>query len=268
MTEPLQPTPSPLNAAQIDALLRLATAPPDDVLLGRFFEACTQNDLQVPITPAERRWLLTNLEANPSWQAYWKELESAYGRPVPWPQPDLPLNGLSPAPAVGAIRPMARIIPLHTRMARWAMVASFLLLAVYGGLWGLGQSMIPDTYPLASLEGFEHTLSQTRGNEAEAPPFDLGLEALNTAHQNTLGLFPHYDAEHVAQGLTHLQEAYSAATDGFQRAETAFFLAKGHLMKDDAVGAHRWLTLCLDQNVADYRDEATALLEHINKTME
>lgn len=269
MTQPLQPNPSALDAAKIDALLRLATAPPDEALLGRFFAACTQNDLADPVTPAQRRWVVANLEANGAWQAYWKELETAYGHPVQWPKSDFSLNGLEQGTdARPATRQPARIAPLHTRLARLAMVACFLLLAVYGGLWGLGQSMIPATYSLASIDQFEDVEAvQTRGTTVETP-FAQGIKTLRAAHQNTLGLFPHYDTETVEQGIAHLQEAFSVAADAFQRAEAAFFLGKAHLMKDDPFGAHRWLTLSLDQNVADYRAEAQALLAQLSTTME
>lgn len=269
MTQPIHTNPSALDATKIDGLLRLAVAPPDEALLGRFFAACTQNDLAGPITPAQRRWVVANLEANPSWQAYWKELETAYGHPVQWPSADFTLNGIGHATDAQAVRQPARLVPLHTRMARLAMVASFLILAVYGGLWGLGQSMIPATYPLASIDAFDDVdAPQTRGSEAEAAPFTLGLDALRAAHENTLGLFPHYAPETVEQGIAHLQEAYSQAPDAFHRAETAFFLAKAHLMKADPFGAHRWLTLSLDQNVADYRAESQALLQRLSTAME
>ena len=64
---------------------------------------------------------------------------------------------------------------------------------------------------------------------------------------------------------TQLESAFEGTSDPFQRAEAAFFLAKAHLMKADTEQAQQWLNQALEQQVADYRDEATALLNQLNR---
>jgi FimV-like protein len=61
-----------------------------------------------------------------------------------------------------------------------------------------------------------------------------------------------------------LNNAFNGTTDPFQRTESAFFLAKAHLMKADVDSARHWLGQVLEQQVADYRDEATQLLNRLD----
>lgn len=74
----------PLDPKRIDALLRLSTAAPDAALLCRHFAMCAGQAGAVPLTGAERRWVITNLEANPPWREHWHRLEQDLGRSVDW----------------------------------------------------------------------------------------------------------------------------------------------------------------------------------------
>jgi hypothetical protein len=139
------------------------------------------------------------------------------------------------------------------------------LLVLYGVLWMTGRATMPDTYALASLEGFEEVVDAYAA-EVRAGSLDdhaLGFEALQRATRRPLGLFPHYDVASVQRAVRSLTRAYEGTPDPAQRAELAFFLAKAHLMKGDVPAAQSWLETVRILKTTAYRTEAEALLERL-----
>jgi hypothetical protein len=256
-----------LAASTIDRFLRLAKAPPDEALLRRYFFACAGKEIPSPLTAAEHRWVTVNLDANPSWQQKWKELEAGYGSPVNWR-----LHARFPEPAIKSKsshrrRWWAEFLEIFQPQPafRFAAAAALVCAILYGTLWLGGRLMLPQTYALASVDAHKDDLRvKVRGGSSAATrEFSAGAAALVAAPRHWLGLFSHYDPARVDTALAHFHRAFDAANDPFQRAEIAFFLAKAYLMKDDAGHAKPWLEQTLAQNVAEYRDEAKALLEKL-----
>ena len=61
-----------------------ANKQPDEDLLERLFVQCVLEDWDVAaaLSETEERWVLANLEVNPSWKKRWKELETEIGQSV------------------------------------------------------------------------------------------------------------------------------------------------------------------------------------------
>lgn len=258
-----------LTASTIDQFLRLAKAPPDEALLRRYFSTCAGKEVISPLTAAERRWVTVNLDANPSWQQKWVELEEKNGKPVSWQ-----LHARSAEPAVKSksshrMRWWAEFFEIFQPQPafRYAITAALVGAVLYGTLWLGGRLLLPQTYALASVDDYKEVLRvEVRGaSSAATREFSAGAASLLAAPRHWLGLFAHYDPARVDTAMAHFHRAFGAANGPFQRAEIAFFLAKAHLMKDDAGHAKPWLEQTLAQNVAEYRDEAKALLEKLEE---
>ncbi len=258
MPQPQTDAHDSLDKPRIDQFVALALAAPDEALLRRYFAECagSQPEPSVSLTEAERRWVVVNLEANSGWQAAWRRLEEEAGRAVARPrQPLPPIPPRTPARA-----PHRR--ERRRGAVRTALTGAVALVGIYGVLWTTGRVMQPATYQMASVQGYEAVLrEQARSAESDLGERAQGVNALLAAPRHTLGLFPRYDAEQAQRAATHLEEAFSATPDSFQRSEIAFFLAKAYLMQDDVPNARRWLEQGLAQQVADYREETIRLLE-------
>ncbi|MDZ7344384.1 MAG: hypothetical protein ONA90_07700 [candidate division KSB1 bacterium] len=255
-----------LTVPTVDQYLRLAHAPPDEALLRRYFAACKGEHIELPLTEVERRWVTVNLEANPIWQQKWQELEEELGKAMDWRLQALFPQAKDKPEFRFHLRGIGGIFELS--LPAWAFrlaVAVMIVLAVYGALWVAGKTRLPETHQLASISEYRDELAAgVRGASATSSrEFSAGAAALLAAPRNWLGLFPRYDSAHVDSAITHFQCAFAAVNDPFQRAEIAFFLAKAHLMKGDARPAEYWLNQVLAQNVADYREEATTLLQKL-----
>ncbi len=255
--------------SNIDQFLRLAHAPPDEALLRRYFAACEREKNELPLSGAERRWVTVNLEANPIWQEKWKALEEELGKPVDWR-----LHALFPEPAVKSQPfrgPRWLVAPFRLRQPQWtfrhAFATAMALIALYATLWLFGRLTLSENYSLASVTDYREVLrGESRGRHSTAiDEFSAGAAALLAASRDWLGLFPHYDRARVDAAIQHFHRAFQMAEDPFLKAEIAFFLAKAHLMKDEASNAKHWLKQALAQNVADYREEAKLLLEKLQK---
>jgi hypothetical protein len=268
-----------LETSTIDQYLRLAHAPPDEVLLRRYFTACEGKKNASSLTGAERRWATVNLEANPVWQHAWAELEKEAGKAVDWQ-----FHALSPkrsAVILTAGKDSRATVLLQSLSAfverfrffqpqwafRYAIAAALVFAVLYGSLWLAGKQILPRTYELASVDAYHEVLSvEIRGESSAATrEFSSGAAALLAAHRDWLGLFPHFDQAQADTAIAHFHRAFEAANDPFQRAEIAFFLAKAYLMKTDFDHAKQWLEKTLAQNVADYREEARLLLEKLQR---
>jgi len=271
-------TKNPPSRAQIDQYLRLALASPDEDLLRRYFNECLGHG-QKPeetLTTAERRWVHVNLEANPRWQESWRRLEEEVGHGVGMIDPESPVStrldyadvqskGNSLLKLLRSIQPIT--------LPQLAVAIFAVLIALYGLFWLASRAALPETYYLASLDAKEEELSQSvrRLNQrslGEVPvvqnEFAQGAKALLEAPQHTLWLFPRYDHAQVDSAITHLERAFEATQESFQRAEIAFFLAKAYLMQENVPAARDALNNVLAQNAADYRDDAEELLRRLD----
>jgi len=256
-----------LETSTIDQHLRLAHAPPDEALLRRYFSACEGKKNAASLTNAEHRWVTVNLEANPVWQHAWAELEKEARKAVDWQ-----FHALSPAAPVKwktlqSLRSWAERFQFSPPQwaFRYAIAAGLVFAVLYGSLWLAGKQMLPRAYALASVDAYLEVLSvEIRGESSAATrEFSAGAAALLAASSDWLGLFLHYDKAQADTAIAHFHRAFEAANDPFQRAEIAFFLAKAYLMKTDLDHAKQWLEKTLAQNVADYREEATNLLQKL-----
>ena len=241
-----------VGGERINTFVRLAIKPPAEDLLRVHFEACSDllDVSSTPLSTAQQRWVMSNLEANPTWQNSWRNFEKSLGRTVSWNPPGSFRDG----------RPRGRFSS-YRRAAASILVGAL----VYGALWFGGRATLSKTYAWASLEGYETHLDQegrSSGTESQSA-FASAAETLVATHISTLGLFPHYDQARVSRAVQYLEIAYTATSDPFQRAEIAFFLAKTSLMKNDIPVAIEWLERVQAQNVADYRVDSQLLLEAV-----
>lgn len=257
-------TKSDLKITKVNEFLRMATRSPDAELLRRYFNACSGEDIEPTLTDLERRWVSVNLHGNPGWQKKWQELEKAFGQSVDWQKMGIFVRQKKPAAKKRSVAGLLNLlfpIPAY----RYIAMPAILLLVIYGTLHIFSRATLPETHRLASVTGYEEILKvQVRG---ESPEYDRefveGIRFLLMAEETWLGLFPDYTQAFVDSALKHLESALQLSRDPFQKAEIAFFLAKGYLMKDDAPRAEEWLHEVLKQEVADYRKETNELLKKI-----
>ena len=246
----------------IDRLLRLAQQPPDDQLLRRFFQACKDHVEEHGFNHNEYRWLAINLKSNPLWQEKWRKLEQEAGIQVDW-------NTLSP-PKVRQPEQENHFrwrldIPRLAPSFRFAAGLALVLLVSYGALRVVSELQTPPTYELASLDDFRTDFSNRRRSAGMIgkSDFESALRLLFNAKRDWLGLWPRYDATRVNSAIALLRAEFDKTDEPFKRAEIAFLLSKAYLMTNQIEEARTWLELVLDQNVADYRQEAQHLLEQL-----
>lgn len=252
----------PEDSDQVDPYLRLALEEPDLILLRAYFEAVQAGVPMQALSESEERWVVTNLNFNPPWQEAWGSLEDEVGQTVPWPMlrvdgtPEPPKK--TPPPEAPPAR-KSRLTFLRRRRTLWMAAA---VVVLYGVLWQGGRQLTGDTFEAASLQGQEASLlsavrsSERRGDTA----FIEGATALLDAPTSVLGLFPRYSQERATTAARELERAFLALTDPFQRAETAFYIAKAHLMLGDPDTARRWLQTADEQGVVDFQDDIARVL--------
>ena len=233
-----------VSGSQIDSHVRLAAEPPDQELLRRYFQESDGATDTDRLTEAEKRWVATNIELNPTWQKAWSTIVEASSRKTSH---------------------FRRDHRSSHRRKRLLMASLAGAISLYGVLWIGGRAFLPDTYPLASIKEHENHLDrQTRSTVTESQTrFAAASRAMLTANESTFGLFPGYDREKTRQAIKDLTRAFEMSSDPFERAEVAFFLAKAHLMESDALSARIWLQRVEAQQVADYRAEAAELLAEL-----
>jgi hypothetical protein len=235
----------------------LAISNPDEDLLQNHFDACSGRSYlaSAALTESQQEWVVSNLDANPSWQHSWKRRELRLGQAVSWmPQAQFPLQA-----AKASVVDRQLIFAPALRRTTAAVLSGIVL---YGVLWIGGYAVLPETYQWGSIAGHEELL----GNEARnigldtESSFARAADNLLAAQQTTLGLFPHYDHVLVLGAVQYLDAAYRLTSDPFQRAEIAFFQAKAFLMLDDVSNAKEWLERVRAQRVPDYRADSELLL--------
>lgn len=141
----------------------------------------------------------------------------------------------------------ARILALP-RAIRWAAAAVVLVGLLYGGLYVVSEATQSDADQLAlvnlsetQIEGYELTMRGAPATADTASSDALYLEALRTlrsARTSTLGLFPRYDRDRLAQAEQLLERVIEReAPRSFLQIEAHFFLGKVHLAQGDVEAA-------------------------------
>jgi len=248
--------------SDIDRLLKLAQQPPEEKLLRRFFQASKAHVDEHGFGDNEYRWLSINLKSNPLWQKKWRQLEQEAGILVD-------CNTLSPP----KVRPPEQEHHFRWRLDLSRLAPSFrfatglvlVLLISYSALRVVSEIKTPPTYELASLDDYKMDFPNRRRSAGivSKSDFESALRLLFNAKRDWLGLWPRYHAARVNSAITLLRAEFDKTNEPFKRAEIAFLLGKASLMINHIEESRTWLELVLDQNVADYRQEAQHLLEQL-----
>jgi len=138
----------------------------------------------------------------------------------------------------------------------------FLIVALYSVYrWNL-----PQNYELAFLSKWDerNLATETRSEQSDLQSESArAAEALMSACQKRLGIFPYFDAQRVAEAIARFRNAYSATADPVSRNKYAFYIAKAFLMQEKVEQAREWLNRVLASNAVAYQDEAKILLERL-----
>lgn len=247
---------------EIERYLKLALAPPDEALLRRYLGLEPGSPSAGSGYPClgreEVRWVETNLAYNPAWQRCRDLLlerergpHSAESRGYSSSRP--------PRVRDAGHRGVLGRVPLPVRVALCG-------LAVYASLWVGGRQQAGPTFYLANVGGYEQVLERPmRGEDpVRHTAFRQGATALLAARRTTFGLFPRYDANRIEEAEDAFSLAYEMYKDPFHRAEIAFFLGKAALMRENEGEAKLWFERALSYDVADYREEAQAILTELD----
>ena len=131
------------------------------------------------------------------------------------------------------------------RLARYGAVAAVLLVVAYGGLYGVSQATQSPLDRLAAVEvsdqvveSYADTNLRSPAPESEASSVDQqyleGLSVLQRARTSTLGLFPRYDAEALAQAEQRFEQVLEQVEpDSFLALEAHFYLGKISLAQNE-----------------------------------
>jgi tetratricopeptide (TPR) repeat protein len=138
---------------------------------------------------------------------------------------------------------------------RWAVAAVVALVAAYGVLFAASRASESPLDRLAAMEIDPDVVDsyRVRTRSAAPPPspadsmtadalYLKALPLLRTARTSTLGLFPRYDAERLAEAETLLQSVLERTQPGsFLSREARFYLGKVNLAQDDVPQARSYL---------------------------
>lgn len=139
-------------------------------------------------------------------------------------------------------------LPLLVR--RGAAVA-VVLVALYGGLYGISRATQSSLDRLAVVEVSSQVVENYAGAELRSPVPEAdtssvddryleALSALRRARVSTLGLFPRYDTEALKQAEQHLDAVLEQVEPGsFLALETHFYLGKISLAQKEVASARR-----------------------------
>jgi hypothetical protein len=250
-----------LGNERIVQLLRTASEP-DEALLRSYFLECIgkEQELTTPLNDSQRRWVAVNVDGNPNWTRVWQRLEREFGRTVDCrfkvPLPESTFESKS----VKGIRTFLQNSIIYFsdsrfRILRYALAPGILVI-LYLILRWFGQLNLPESNVWASIEAYQQNLEinmQTRRHTSVVQSgLAQGSQALLAARRSWLGLFPRYDRAQVNNAVTHLEPAFKAAKDEFQKAEIAFLVGKAYLMLDDKTTACKWFEKADSENVRDY----------------
>jgi hypothetical protein len=130
------------------------------------------------------------------------------------------------------------------RLVRRGLAVAVILTGVYGGLYGLSLTTQSTLNRLAALDisdqvvdNYANARMRSATPEASSPVDEEYVEALSLledARVSTLGLFPRYDPDRLAQAEQHLETVLErAAPDSFLALEAHFYLGKIALAQED-----------------------------------
>lgn len=146
----------------------------------------------------------------------------------------LPTSPRSFRASIQAVMARIRVLP---RAIRWAAATAVLVAVLYIGLYGISRALQSDIDRLAlvdlsetEIQGYQLTTRGTPRGEGASSNDTRYLQALQTlrdARTSTLGLFPRYDQEQLAQAEQLLQQVVESEEEGsFLQVEASFFLGK------------------------------------------
>ncbi len=162
---------------------------------------------------------------------------------------------------------------------RWAGTALALLLGAYGVLYGISTATQSPLERLATIDVSEQVVSSyspdnTRGGRTDADTMrtqDLYLEALSilrTARTSTLGLFPEYNADKIAEAERLLKDVVEREGDtSFLALEARFYLGKTYLAQRQADRARAQFESVV-RNEGRRADDARQILDALSDASE
>ncbi len=131
------------------------------------------------------------------------------------------------------------------RLVRWGGAVALILVSVYGGLYGVSRATQSPLDRLAAVEVSNQVVESyadtdmrsatpQSGTASVDDQYLDGLSALQNARVSTLGLFPRYDAERLAQAHQHFGEVLDQVEPrSFLALEAHFYLGKIALAQGD-----------------------------------
>lgn len=134
-------------------------------------------------------------------------------------------------------------IPLLQRVSlpRLAFAATLALVLLYGGLFAVDQAGRPQHVRLADLEAVENEFAglRLRGADGAMDPaadrYAAALETLQEARSSTLGLFPRYDREGLAETIRLLEQTADLGGPNSALGLEAWFLIGKILLYEDDI---------------------------------
>lgn len=156
-------------------------------------------------------------------------------------------------PESGVARTIASFVEVFQsfpRLARGGAVVAIVLVGTYGGLYGVSHATQSTLDRLAAVTVSKQVIENYTGAnmrglvpESDAPSADKqyleALSALREARVSTMGLFPRYDVEILAQAEQHLSQVLEQVEPGsFLALEAHFYLGKIALAQEE-VGTAR-----------------------------
>ncbi len=153
--------------------------------------------------------------------------------------------------------PVGRNSPAASRIIapmRWVLAAVVAFLFAYGALFAISEVVTPDHVKLAELdsdelfvEGF-HDAPMRSGERVEMESNDVtsdylyveALGILKEARSTTLGLFPRFDEQALAEAETLLEQVIEREDpNSFVQLDAYYFLGKVHLARGEEGEAQR-----------------------------
>jgi hypothetical protein len=211
-------------------LLGLAMSEPDQELLYRYAKSrSTAPSRDNALTPAELKWVETNLSCNPLWQDAWPAVRASEG------------NG-------------------RFGGARRTLVGTLLVFSMVTMAW---MNTLYDA-DLSGQSRIDHVLRDVAGAsralEAEIVPGTVEIVLNGGWNLSFAG-----SLREVEDLLQQLEVRFNATADPFQRGEIAYWLASLNETTGHFSAASHWYTASLESRSTEYRDAARRGAERISR---
>ncbi|NNE35740.1 MAG: hypothetical protein HKN13_10910 [Rhodothermales bacterium] len=214
-------------------LLSLATSEPDIELLSRYAKSRSKgvND-GVALTPAETKWIETNLSCNPLWQEAWRAAQEC--------EADLTVSH-------------RRRLFVGTAVALSLLSTGWIVTLRDAGLSGRAQI----DYAMRDIASSSKTI------DAEAARLNVASVASGGWNLSLTGPLANLDSR-----LSALRTRYAATEDPFQKGELAYWL--GNL--NESAGRHRvalrWYERSVGSRSIEYQEDAISGAERMRRRTE